>query len=212
MGNSWLIKFINESLCCYTGLIIGDGHIKKDKKRLSIELIDLDLIREIEKLTYSLFMIKPSIYKINDKRPNRKRRYLLQIDNSAIHAFLHQVIGIPKGNKSKIVIIPKLIKNTTLKNKRSLLIGLFVADGGKRHNKKVGLTTSSEILRNDVSNILNDLKITNGKEKWLNKKYEKEYFGLYFKRENLQKILDIDQNDQIIKFFDFLSNKIELTK
>lgn len=201
-------KKITRALCCYIGLIIGDGHIKKDKKRVSIELADLNLIKNIQNLTVCLFRIRPSIYKIVDKRPNRKIRYLLQIDNSAIHAFFHKVIDIPKGNKSSIVGIPQLIKNSTVKNKKALLIGLFTADGGRRKINKIGLSTASEVLREGISKLLNELKIEHFKDKWVYKKYKKEYFGIYFTRKNLNNIMRECRSGQTGQFLDSFLKKI----
>lgn len=182
-------KKLDNTLCCYIGLIIGDGHIKKDKKRISIELVDEELIRKIEKITQNLFGINSSIYKIKDKRPNRKIRYLLQVDNSPLHCFLNEVIKIPKGNKSSIVEIPELIKNSNLKNKVSFLIGLFAADGGKRNHSKIGLSSASKKLRDDISYALKEQNIKHFKDNWIYKKYKKEYFGIYFTRKSLNQLM-----------------------
>lgn len=182
-------KKLNKKLCCYMGLIIGDGHINKDKKRIIIELVDFDLIKKIENLTKNLFNIKPQIYKITDKRPNRKIRYSLQINNSAIHNLFNKVIGIPKGNKSSIVRIPKLIKKSSINYKKALLIGLFATDGGKRYWTQIGLSTASKVLREDISHILDEINLRHSKDKWTHKKYKKEYFGIYFRRGNLNPLM-----------------------
>ena len=89
-------------------MIIGDGHIPRYKKRIIIESIYINLIKYLRELTIFLFMMKPPIYKIVDKRPKRKIRYRLQIHSSPIHSFFHKIIEIPKGNKSKIVRVKEL--------------------------------------------------------------------------------------------------------
>lgn len=201
-------KKINEEISCYTGIIIGDGHIAKNKKRIAIELVDLNLIKKLQKLTISLFMIKSPIYKIIDKRPNRKIRYKLQIDNSMIHTFFNKVIGIPKGNKSSIVCVPSIIKRGTIKNKKALLIGLFVADGGKRYWTKIGLSTASRVLREDVSQLLNEIKLKHSKDQWIYKKYKKEYFGIYFTRKSLNQLMWGCRSGQTGQFLDSFLKKI----
>ena len=201
-------KKINQDLLCYVGLIMGDGHLTKERKRIGIELTDLNLINKIQNLTDELFMIKPNILTRIDKRPNRKIRYILQIDNSMLHGFLYKIFEIPKGKKSDIVYISHLIKNNNLRNKKAFLIGLFAAGGGKRKGNKIGLTTASKLLMNDVSNILNELNISHSKESWTYKKYKKEYFGLYFTRNRLNKLMRECRSGQTGQILDSFLEKI----
>lgn len=170
------------------GLIIGDGHLDKKRKRIVIGLTDLNLIKKIRKLINDLFMIKLNIFSRIDKRPNRKIIHTLQFDNTIVYSLLNKIFEIPKGKKSDIVYVSQLIKKSNLKNKKGFLIGLFASDGGRRHNK-IGLTTTSKLLREDISGLLNDLNIKHSKESWIHKRYKKEYFGLYFTRKRLDKIM-----------------------
>lgn len=211
-GPSKTIKLplkLNQDLACLVGIIIGDGNLKKDKQRVTIELIDKDLMEKIQKLIFILFNKKTILYTRLDKRPNRKPRYCMNINNAAIYDLLNQTFEIPKGNKCRIVRIPKVIKEGKLNEKKAFIIGLFSADGGRRHGKGVGLSTSSKTLRRELSNLLKELKIIHKKDEWVNKKYKKRYFGLYFTRENLKSLMWECRSGQTGQILDSLIKKLE---
>ena len=103
-------KLLNQELCILTGFIIGDGNIKKDKKWISIEISDQTLIKKLSQIFHLSLNIKPQIYKRIDKRPNRKIRYLLQVDNSCIYKLFTSILDIPIGKKVILYLCLKLLK------------------------------------------------------------------------------------------------------
>lgn len=170
------------------GLIIGDGHLHGKKKRISIELRDKELIFRIKNLFYATFKINPSIYLRKVRTKNKKKSHILQIDNSPIYNYFNNILEIPSGKKSNIVKVPKLIKKSITSHKKSFLIGLFLADAGKR-NYQVRYTSASKHLRDEVSELLTGLNIQNFKDQWKHKTYKKEYYGLYFRRKLINLLL-----------------------
>jgi len=94
--------------------------------------------------------------------------------------FLSEVFNIPRGKKSHIVIVPEIIKKSNKNIKNAFLEGVFDTDGGKR-GRGLGLSCASITFRNDLIELLSDLDIIVHKDEWLNKKYNKTYYGFYFK-------------------------------
>lgn len=212
-GPSTVIRIpfkLNKSLACFIGIVIGDGHLTKDRKRIMIVLTDFRLVNQISDLIYDLFRIRPHIYFHIDKRENRKPLKFIQIDNALIYNLLKEIYFIPSGKKSDIVRIPFQVINSSSLIKKSFLIGFFAADGGKRHKKKfVGSTTASFGLNNDLSYVLNTLSVPHKIESWLNKKYKKEYFGLYFKKVDLEVMTRRCRSGQTGQILTSLMRKLE---
>ena len=108
------------------------------------------------------------------------------IDSKAIYNLLNQVFEIPIGKKSHLIKIPKYIKKSDDSIKAAFLIGIMVTEGGRRHGKKrYGLSTASPQLWLDLTELFSEIGVKIRTDKWVYKKYKKEYYGLSFKRENL---------------------------
>tara|TARA_Y100000310_G_scaffold250395_1_gene256596 strand:+ start:304 stop:1026 length:723 start_codon:yes stop_codon:yes gene_type:complete len=178
---------MTEELACFIGIILGDGTLNKSKKRITLELINKELIQGIARLTNKIFAYNPRIFSRQDKRPNRKEGHYFYIDNSSIHQYLNKVFKIPAGKKSNLIKVPDQILKSNKEILIGFFIGIFVTDGGKRH-RGYGLSTASKEFRDDLSTILSKLNIEHKTDKWVHKKYKKEYYGLYFKKEEMFKM------------------------
>ncbi len=55
---------INEDLSCFVGAIIGDGHLRKDKYAISIEVTNKELLTILSRIVLRLFGIKTTIRKV----------------------------------------------------------------------------------------------------------------------------------------------------
>lgn len=53
-------------------------------------------------------------------------------------------------------------------------------EGGKRR-RGYGLSTASKQLCDDLSDLFLEIGIPNTKDKWIYKRYKKEYYGIVFK-------------------------------
>ena len=198
---------INEELAFFIATIIGDGHLKKSKKQITIELTDKYILEEIKRICLQTFEREFNICDIK-KRKDRKQSYNINMDSKAIHNLLNQVYGIQIGKKSHIVQIPDIIKKSNKSIKSAFLIGIMVTEGGKRR-RQYGLSTASENLWNDLINLFSEINISTSKDKWIYKKYEKEYYGLIFRKDKLPILIKKCKNDIISKV---LSKHFNLTE
>jgi hypothetical protein len=186
---------INEELSCFIAAIIGDGHLKKNKFQISLDGFDLKLINRYKIICKRLFKRNFNVCKWIE---NEKYRYCLRIDSKAIYEVLKKVFKIPSGKKSNIVKIPKFIKENNKSIKASFIIGILVTEGGKR-KRGFGLSTSSKGLWKDLIYLFKEIKINVKKDKWIYKKYNKEYYGISFKKEEINKILNKVKNKNVRK-------------
>jgi len=107
------------------------------------------------------------------------------IDSKAIYNLLTKIYEIPIGKKSNIVKIPTLISNSNKSIKSAFLIGVMVTDGEKRR-RNAGISTASKDLWEGLIKIFEELNISTWKDKWIYKKYDKEYHGITFKPNELK--------------------------
>tara|TARA_Y100000034_G_scaffold136484_1_gene213199 strand:- start:1623 stop:2330 length:708 start_codon:yes stop_codon:yes gene_type:complete len=177
----------NEGLTFFVAAIIGDGHLTKGRYRTSIECSDNLLMIYLKRICKDLF--RRNFYVKKRKiRQGRKQTYVLTIDNKAIYNFLKNVFRIPPGKKSNIVIIPECIIKSKYSIKMAFLAGIMATEGGRR-KRGFGLSTSSKQLWKDLIYLFNSVEIEVLKDKWIYKKYKKEYYGISFKKEYLQLIV-----------------------
>ena len=178
--------YLEEELSFFVATIIGDGHLKKSKFQITIELSDLNLLIYIKNICKSTFNRKFNITPVKIRK-GRKQTYNLIIDSKAIYNLLKEVFEIPPGKKSHIVCVPKHIKNSENKIKLSFLKGIMATEGGKRR-RGYGLSTASENLWEDLIELFNNVKIPVLKDKWTHKTYKKVYYGLSFRKEYMEKL------------------------
>ena len=178
---------IDEKIAFFVGAIIGDGHLKKSKFQTNIEMSNYKIIKEIKNVCFDLFDREFNIQKVKERK-GKIQSYSMCIDSKAIHNLLNKVYEIPIGKKSHIVKVPKEILNSNDSIKSAFLIGIMITEGGKR-KRMVGLSTASKQLWVGLINLFNDLGIIVLKDKWIYKKYQKEYYGITFKPKNLKIIM-----------------------
>lgn len=188
-GPSKLTKIplkLNDDLAFFVATIIGDGHLKKDKFQISIELTNKELLVCIREICKNLFNREFNIGK-ERIREDRKNSWNLVMDSKSIYFLLKKVFEIPSGKKSHIVKVPEYIKKADKKIKIAFLKGIMATEGGKR-KRGYGLSTASEKLWEGLIVLFNDVKIPVLKDSWVYKKYKKKYYGLSFRKEYLDQI------------------------
>lgn len=178
--------YLEEDLSFFVATIIGDGHLKKNKLQITIELSDLNLLLYIRKICESTFNRRFNINSIKI-REGRKQMYVLIMDSKAIYNLLKEVFEIPPGKKSHIVGVPTHIKNSEDKIKLSFLKGIMATEGGKRC-RGYGLSTASKQLWEDLTDLFNNAGIPLSKDKWTHKTYKKVYYGLSFRKEHMERL------------------------
>lgn len=185
---------INEELAFFIGAIIEDGHLKKDKHQITLEGTNIKLLNFLQKICKELFEREFNINSVK-KREGKKQSDNLVMDSKAIYNLLNNVYEIPIGKKSHIVKIPKEIFNSTKSIKSAFLIGIMMTDGGKRR-RNVGLSTASKKLWEDLIKLFKKIEIKMLIDKWIYKKYDKEYYGITFKPIELKKIMRMCRSGQ----------------
>jgi intein/homing endonuclease len=178
------------------GVILGDGYIsnssksKKDKSkdyRISIDLSDKKyLSSEIFPIFRKLTNTKSVPKERNQK--NRKSRLYLMIRHKELYFFLTKNMGLPSGKKSGRIKVPEKIINLDLELKRHFIAGVFDTDGGFRGGS-LGLSTKSQIFRDDLILLLKELGFSCSEDMWLNKKYNQNYFGFRILKRDIVKFL-----------------------
>lgn len=196
---------LTEELSFFVGAIIGDGHLRRSKSQINIELSDKKLIIYIRDICKNIFDRDFNIRPIKPRK-NRKLTYVIYIDSKAIHLLLNQVFKIQIGNKSNIVTVPDLIINSSKDIKSAFISGILMTEGGKRR-RGFGLSTSSKKLWKGLINLFNNIEIKVLLDKWIYKKYNKEYYGFYFKKEKIKTLLDLLNNKNMAKL---ISNRFKI--
>src|SRR3989344_542429 len=186
---------LNKTTAYLAGVIIGDGHISNSKKsknaldyNIAIETVDKEYLLIIIDL---IKQIVPTISTIKQSKERRGKRqsYYFQIRNKSLYYFLTSDLAIPAGKKCYTVTIPKLIFSS-VELQKQYLAGLFDTDGGIR-GSSIGFTSASKDLIMDISIILTNLQISHYTESWINKKYNKSYYGLKITKKERDKFLNL---------------------
>ncbi len=172
--------FLSEELAYIVAAILCDGHLKKDNYRVGFELVSKDIVMKFIRNFSSVFDVKFRYNTRIDKRGGRKVLHRAYVNSKPIVLFLRDFFEIPRGKKSDIIKIPELIKKSNMSIRRAFIEGVFDTDGGKRRGG-FGLSSASVVFRDDVTEMLMEFGIDVKKDEWLNKKYDKRYYGLFFK-------------------------------
>ncbi len=191
--------FLSTKTAYLTGVIIGDGnlsnYVKSKKSDLSkdyaitIDISDREYLALLLELINSVITTKTTP-KEPCKRGNRIPRLYLRIRNKTLFIFLNEIMEIPKGAKSSIVFVPSVIEKSSQEIKKYFLAGYFDTDGGFRGNT-LGFTSASKGLCEGISKLLNEFQIQHSNEKWRNKKYNKEFYGIKITKSQIDRFLSI---------------------
>ncbi len=108
--------FLSPGLSFFFFFFIWDGHLRKDKLQISIEMSNRKILEEIIKICNKEFNRKFNICKVK-RRKNKKQTFNVIIDSKSILLFLNEVFEIPRGKKSNLVGVPREILLSDNKNK-----------------------------------------------------------------------------------------------
>lgn len=198
---------LSEELAFLVATIIGDGHLKKEKFQIMIELSNKELLKTIQGVCKKLFNRDFNINKVK-KRNGKKQTHYIVMDSKSIYLLLNKVFKIPIGKKSHIVYIPETILESENSIKSAFLIGIMLTEGGKRR-RGLGLSTASRRLWAELIMLFNEIGIKVLPDKWEYKKYKKMYYGLSFKRECLPLIMRGCQSGQMGQILFILKKILE---
>ncbi len=191
--------YLTQKTAYLTGVIIGDGNLSNYVKSKKNDISkDYAITIDISDRKYLIFLFKliKSIIKTKTtpkepiQRGNRVPRLYLRIRNKELFTFLNRMMEIPKGAKSSKVFVPSKIKKSSQEIKKYFLAGYFDTDGGFRGNS-LGFTTASKNLCEGISRLLKEFQIQNSTEKWLNKRYNNEFYGVKINKSQIDRFLSI---------------------
>lgn len=177
----------SNEIAYFVGVIIGDGCLPSiwrgiEKKwrdhRILVESCDWTLLETLKKISLKEFDAAAISLK-TDEKPNRKRKWKVDIRNKPLHLYLTQFWEIPCGKKSSRICFPSFWDSLPLSNKWSYVAGIFAADGGVKR-RSVGLTTASERLRNDLVEFLESQGFLMTTSEWAYK--GKKYYDFEVRR------------------------------
>ncbi|MBU0635424.1 hypothetical protein KKE06_00155 [Candidatus Micrarchaeota archaeon] len=171
-------KTVSEEIAWLVAAILCDGHIKKNENRV-VFFSNIDyFVKRFESIVCNLFEISGTcrISKTSDTGV----LYEFAVENKPMAHFLNKFCEIPRGKKSHLIVVPRIIWEADFKTKKAFLKGVFDPDGGKR-SSGLGLTSASKKFRDQVYMLLQEFDIVPAKDEWLNRKYNKRYYGLRFK-------------------------------
>jgi len=171
---------IGTDLAYLTGAILGDGHIRKNAYNISFEVSERWLTLKFIAAIGRIFEHKLSL---RERLDRGKIRHLCCCQNKPAVRIFTTFLSIPRGKKSHIIVVPDLIKKFNKNIRQAFLEGVFDTDGGKRSGG-FGLTLASKLFCDQVWQLLKDFDIRVYKDEWVNRKYNKSYYGLYFYKNN----------------------------
>ncbi len=172
---------IDNDLIYLAGAIVGDGHLKKGVKwRGNDNSKDYAIFFHSNNKKYLELILKLIKEKIKTKvrLKEGKRAYYICIRNKQLYNFFNETLKIPLGKKSDIIKIPDFL---TKEQTKHFLAGFFDTDGGIR-GRGIGYCSASKQIITEINQYLDSIKIKNSIDSWINKKYQKEYYGIRIKK------------------------------
>jgi len=186
----------SKDLFYLIGVIYGDGYIRhgpKSKKDpsphygITIDISDIEYLREeilplFQKFTNTKAQVKIRTFE------NRKTRGCLVVSCKKFYKLLTEEIQTHKGPKTRDIDISPVIKAALMELKKEFIAGYFDTDGGFR-GKVIGITTNNKNFQEFFYETVTETGIRCSYEKWFNKKYQKDYYGVRIKIGDIDKFL-----------------------
>jgi hypothetical protein len=169
------------------GYILGDGHIDRKRKYISIEGKDIESIKYLKAILRKIFNIRVNIHTHYKTNPKWNTTYSINIRHiERIYSLI---------NMNKIV--------NTIEYKKGFIGGFFDAEGTYNNKRNIiRITNTQEILIDYIKEILNKINISTKKYCFKTKiKKHKDIFAL-----------DINGQDKIVSFFQKIKTVISRKK
>ncbi|MBI1971699.1 MAG: hypothetical protein HYS53_00200 [Candidatus Aenigmarchaeota archaeon] len=154
---------VSDALAKLIGAIIADGHLKeRDTQWDGVKVKHYEIVlregpKEHVQLCCNWFN---QLFGTDLKPQDGGNHWFIYVSNKIILRYFTKLIGIPTGNKSGIVKIPEIIKNSNIEIKKSFLEGLFIFDGSvERATAYIELYMRSPYIIKDVENIMIEIGV-----------------------------------------------------
>jgi len=177
-GSKIAVKLINkefeisEELCYLIGVILGDGNIYKYREHCYktdfVSSSDINFVKYVAEIVTNKLGIKAYIR----KHSSQNCWYAQNFENKIGELF--STLGIPTGNKTRLIKIPEWLWKLPLNFRLRVLEGFLDAEGyvglkklewnNKAHfYPYIEIKTVSRTIIEDISKILDELKIRHSK-------------------------------------------------
>jgi len=130
------------------GFLTGDGHVPKNASGISFFTEKPELVDRFSQIVSILFGLKTSV----KKDPRRQRLLVLHVGSKVLAKFII-ALGIPCGNKARIVDVPNLVSMHADAELAVYLRALFDCDGSIS-GKNLEYCTASPVLAEKMGLLL----------------------------------------------------------
>jgi len=185
-----------------TGLHIGDGSLCIDNKSTHRLIYYGNNKTEREFFNKVIIPLIERLYGFRPRLENFENSCFIRIGSKELVEFKSKILGLPIGNKEKLISLPKIF----LSNKEllcNLLAGIFDTDGSicknRRKYPRISLVLKNELVINEIRNILLELDITSTI-------WKSSYFDKRINKTEIRWYLYVNG----IKNFKLFMNKIKL--
>ncbi len=153
----YLPTFVDEEMGLILGIHAGDGSIPRNRHSWRVSDRDENSLRWLKNLVEKKFKIKA------DLKQRSENKWELIIESKPFSRFLHQICGVPRGYKSKIITEPNIVERSPLNVRKMFVNGVIGSDGSvridKKNQKRITIEVRSSKLIYDISRILKKCKI-----------------------------------------------------
>ncbi len=172
---------IDCDLAYLLGAILGDGHIRKDGHVISFKVSEKWLAEKFIQKVDKIFEHKLNLHR---RLKRDKFHFAANSANKPAVRLFTKFLEVPRGKKSHLIFVPDLIKNASEQIRLAFLEGVFDTEGCIRR-KGLRVTSASKQFRDDLCELMISLGEKGWKDEWINKKYNKKYYGLQYSIRNL---------------------------
>ena len=208
------VKKLTKTLCKIAGAHAADGTLLKRYDSLNI----LKLAQKDRQYASIYAQWIKGIFGLEPCFNIEKHCYSVRISNKVISRYFNVFLNFPYGNKSKIVDMPRIIKESDIENQKAFACGVMTYEGSIEMSNVVSYGGLSNKLRDELVNIFIKLGLKITKRDYKNKvfllrtnklnKYDSEYW-LQFFVENTEKWHRLKD---IIEDFTYSIGNIETAK
>jgi DNA-binding transcriptional regulator WhiA len=176
----------SDNLSFLAGIIIGDGHLGKKKKRIQIEMDDVQTLTKVVKIFHEIFNVRTKLRIVRKQELYYQQTWRIVFESKEISLFFNKVFEIPLGRKSHIIKVPSIIFESNANLKRSFIKGLFFADGSFK-KKTIRFSSKSQQLIDDLGKLFETIGFRSVKRVYRNKTFDINYFELFLMTEEAER-------------------------
>lgn len=187
----------SDDLSFLAGIIIGDGHLGRKKRRIQLEMNDYRTLIKVARIFHEVFNVRTSLRIVKKQELNYQQTWRIVFESKEISLFLNKIFEIPLGKKSHIVRVPAIIFESDANLKRSFIKGLFLADGSLK-KKTIRFSSKSNMLIDDLARLFKTIGFNTVKRCYRNETFNSTYFELFLMTEEAERF-KLEVPDILIK-------------